>query len=263
MLGMRHTKRAIKALARLVVRDELDHMSKAASDWARLVGESDGRCDGRMRELRKILDDYDSRVTAVRVALTRAGIPEVVGESPNARALSEQERIWRLAGEVKEAVTAAGLAQGLRPQLLVFARRMELKLRKHDDWTWEDCTPEFLFAKMQTEMAELYGEIRPLIAEGRTVKSLDEADRIANECADAANFAMMIADVCDGLRLPAKRKPFPKPPGCGDPTHPDGCGFVEAGVGYQCKEGAACGLHLQSGDDGFEELQAWMDEQER
>jgi hypothetical protein len=34
------------------------------------------------------------------------------------------------------------------------------------------------------------------------------------------------------------------------------CGFVEAGVGYQCKEGDACQKYVHPGDPGFAELRA-------
>ena len=66
---------------------------------------------------------------------------------------------------------------------------MELKLRKNDHkGGWSDMTPSQLLDLLETEVQELRGAIN----EG------DPLD-IAQECADVCNFAMMIADVSEGI----------------------------------------------------------------
>lgn len=41
---------------------------------------------------------------------------------------------------------------------------------------------------------------------------------------------------------------------CGEPKD---CGMKPAGVGFQCREGSACGRYLQVGDEFYAEVKAW------
>lgn len=50
---------------------------------------------------------------------------------------------------------------------------------------WEDMRSEWLYMRLQGEIGELYAELM--------AKKVDP-DKVARECADVANFAMMIAD---------------------------------------------------------------------
>ena len=72
-----------------------------------------------------------------------------------------------------------------RPEVRRFARVMERKLRKNDHKRhWSKCDEEYLLRSLRNEMEELFDA-----CEG------GESDRaVESECADVANFAMMIAD---------------------------------------------------------------------
>lgn len=81
-------------------------------------------------------------------------------------------------------------AGGPRPVVLTFAQVMETKLRKSDSkGGWKDCNAVYLVKRLKQELQEL--------EEALAVGSSQE---IAREAADVANFAMMIADNCGGLR---------------------------------------------------------------
>lgn len=73
------------------------------------------------------------------------------------------------------------------PHVLSFAKRMEAKLSKNrhkgDREGWLKCDVQFLISALKDEV----GEMEAAAWEG-------DADETANECADIANFAMMIAD---------------------------------------------------------------------
>lgn len=79
-----------------------------------------------------------------------------------------------------------------RRALAWFARRMErkLKLNDHKDH-WTTCEAEWLFDRMQDEREELLAAMPNEPWE----LSEDEKDKIIDEAADVANFAMMIADI--------------------------------------------------------------------
>lgn len=73
----------------------------------------------------------------------------------------------------------------VRPEVIKFAKLMEKVLRRHDyKGGWENCTGNFLLAKIQEECNELT----------RAMKSNSRKD-IIDECADLANICMMIADI--------------------------------------------------------------------
>lgn len=65
-----------------------------------------------------------------------------------------------------------------------FAERMEAKLAKNDHkGGWQNCELQYLSMRLTQERKELT----------EAIKSKDK-QRIIDECADIANFAMMIAD---------------------------------------------------------------------
>ena len=75
----------------------------------------------------------------------------------------------------------------LRKEVKDFAESMEYKLQTHDDRPgWKYCPPDWLIKRLKEELAEVE-------------KVLDERGdgwltRLTMECADVANFAMMIQD---------------------------------------------------------------------
>lgn len=86
-------------------------------------------------------------------------------------------------------------------ELLAFARVMDNKLQENaHKGHWRDrpdhCTPEQLFARLVDEVDELRAELMA-IKRGKT-----DGRKIGRECADVANFAMMIADVCEPIMEP-------------------------------------------------------------
>ena len=96
---------------------------------------------------------------------------------------------------------AKGGEEMIRKEVQWFAKKMEEKLARNDyksGWkgydkdgkqNWkEGCSVEWLFFKLSEEIGELSKELRALLAGSKT----DEF--IILECADVANFAMMIAD---------------------------------------------------------------------
>ena len=102
-------------------------------------------------------------------------------------------------------------ATGLRLEVLRFAKLMEGKLRKHDEdrgqQGWVNDEPESLADRIGTytlggdasELCELFNAIErwrvgPAHLNEKQVKA------VAEEAADVANFAMMVADVVGGLK---------------------------------------------------------------
>ena len=84
----------------------------------------------------------------------------------------------------------------LRPEVAAFAMLMEAELRKHDDRPgWKNERLTWLSDRLDDEFGELSGAIEDQLG----------VEKISQEAADVANFAMMIADVSGGL------KPAPSP----------------------------------------------------
>lgn len=76
-------------------------------------------------------------------------------------------------------------------QVRRFALLMLEKLKQNTHkGGWELDAPQELFAQMHEEIAELAAELD---------RSKIDPKEVARECADVANFAMMIADVVGGL----------------------------------------------------------------
>lgn len=84
----------------------------------------------------------------------------------------------------------------IREPVAWFAEQMERKLAMHDEdrgadgWSVYCCEMEYLMARLEEESKEL---IESLYAYGSPL-SIDQAEGVIEECADVANFAMMIAD---------------------------------------------------------------------
>ncbi|PEP86132.1 hypothetical protein [Bacillus pseudomycoides] len=77
----------------------------------------------------------------------------------------------------------------MRAEVKWFAEQMESKLQENDHkGGWKQCGKYWLFERMQEEMTELLQELSLFSNDA------ENEDRVIKECADIANFAMMIAD---------------------------------------------------------------------
>lgn len=86
----------------------------------------------------------------------------------------------------------------MRPEVLAFARRMEIVLRRHDaekGRSWKKMRPVDLLSRLRAEFMELTAAV-----------DSGDAGRILGEAIDTANFAMMLADVVGGL--PVQKPPY-------------------------------------------------------
>ena len=74
----------------------------------------------------------------------------------------------------------------IRKEVIGFAEQMELKLRRDDGKKggWDDLSIQFLFSRIQDEVKELEEEIN---------NNIFDNDAVVKECADVANFCMMLA----------------------------------------------------------------------
>ena len=75
----------------------------------------------------------------------------------------------------------------VRKEVKEFAEQMEQKLQANDHkGGWRNCTVEELYARLLDEVSELQSELN---------FPEQDSDAIIAECADIANFAMMVADI--------------------------------------------------------------------
>jgi hypothetical protein len=124
----------------------------------------------------------------------------------NARLLADDikrmEHIWEfyLADDEKDHLVEYGYwAAGnieheikMRDEVHQFAQLMEVKMRKHDPATrWKKSKQEDLLFALKKELGKLEALVK---------HEPGDTDAVASQSADVANFAMMIADVCGGLR---------------------------------------------------------------
>lgn len=93
-----------------------------------------------------------------------------------------------------------------RNEVLWFAEEMEKKLRANDHkGHWSNCTPVYLYNRADNELKEVWtallgdGSLNPCTPE--------EAARIIAECADVANFMMMLADNASRFLNPPPEAP--------------------------------------------------------
>lgn len=93
-----------------------------------------------------------------------------------------------------------------RAEVLRFASHMETKLRANADkchWREDNLSLFWFFAKASEEMKELMAELTVCKDRDFRFNMEDELamrERIISECADVANFVMMIADTVDSER---------------------------------------------------------------
>ena len=90
-----------------------------------------------------------------------------------------------------------------RPKVIALAQAMERKLSQHDgdrgENGWLEETPSWLLERLEEELKELATVV------GMYEESTEVSDRerrrkmVLKEAADVANFAMMVADVCQAL----------------------------------------------------------------
>ncbi len=80
--------------------------------------------------------------------------------------------------------------EGIRPEIERFALVMEEKFRKHDGqgWFMDDADMDFLWDRLEEELEELEAAI---LADVTDIAVAEQ--RVRRECADVANFALLIA----------------------------------------------------------------------
>jgi len=104
------------------------------------------------------------------------------------------EQSFHLVESSGDKASGAAVEYKLRPEVAAFAMLMEAELRKHDDRPgWKHCNLDWLLGRLREETGELSDAV------------FIRGQHTAEEAADVANFAMMIADVSGGL------KPAPSP----------------------------------------------------
>ena len=87
----------------------------------------------------------------------------------------------------------------LRPEVQAFAEAMELKLRENDHkGGWKNCKFHYLDGKLHIELLEMERAYWCLLGDAKNKEKLAE---LCMECADIANYVMMIADVCESLDI--------------------------------------------------------------
>jgi len=127
--------------------------------------------------------------------------------------------------------------EGPRPvnQLVVgkFAAAMIEKLEENNyKGGWSTTTVNYLVGRARQELGEVVRAIDRL----RPEPSIVALKAVVWECADVANFMMMLADVCGGLELFQSAIPDPRQPGDGSrqavPVEPAAPARAEGGEAY-------------------------------
>ena len=107
----------------------------------------------------------------------------------------------------------------LRPEVRKFAEQMELKLRTHD----KDRGPQ---GWLKSDVYWLASRI--LIEQRELVKALlrwpQDIEAVASECADVANFAMMVSDVVFRYGVQGR------PPGAPIPASPEEEAAIQSAI---------------------------------
>jgi len=130
--------------------------------------------------------------------------PEVAAGGVSAEIQERVSGVYSLVSAMKDKITALQeIVQGMPPQYLrqevwAFAILMEKTLRKHDEEKghegWKDAKRGHLLSLLMKEVGELTSALDASASVGGATV------RVAEECADISNLAMMIADVSGGLR---------------------------------------------------------------
>ena len=98
--------------------------------------------------------------------------------------------------DMKELMTEQQPKEYIRPVVKWFAGEMETKLRNHDDrHGWNDAGMVWLFHRVRDETSELNLVLQEYITHSSfSPKWSGISKDVISECADVANFCMMIAD---------------------------------------------------------------------
>lgn len=92
----------------------------------------------------------------------------------------------------------------LRPEVAAFAQLMERTLRENDHkGGWKPCRAGWILQRLIEETDELHHVIAvrdSLRRKNRGEMAETLADEATREAINVANFALMIADVCGGLK---------------------------------------------------------------
>lgn len=114
--------------------------------------------------------------------------------------MTDEAKEWREAFNEARKISMREMQQShvewtsLRPEVQAFARLVETQLRANDHkGGWSGCSPEWLVAKLSEELGEVARYVVRRADRGH-------AAEVAKECADIAAVAMMLADVCGGLK---------------------------------------------------------------
>src|SRR5688572_30686483 len=81
------------------------------------------------------------------------------------------------------------------PVLSWFRGRMEAKLKQHERKQFWRTAPDFDVHVARRRLRDEYIELVKAYADYRFMPNKDHAEELIKECADVANFAMMIADL--------------------------------------------------------------------
>jgi NTP pyrophosphatase (non-canonical NTP hydrolase) len=105
--------------------------------------------------------------------------------------------------EAAQVAAQEAMRKSVRPEVTAFAMLMERELRANDHKTsWRKMSIHDLEKRLREEVDELSDASR-WRSGGPTEGSY--ARHLGSECADVANFAMMIADVAGALPIPAAK----------------------------------------------------------
>jgi hypothetical protein len=137
-----------------------------------------------------------------------------------------------LAALVSEEEGSEGRA--IRPEVLAFARVMSAKIDGHNhdrgEHGWRTARTEQLVEWLRRYYNGLLNALaKPAPGDPREV--------VLSKAANVANLAMMIADVCGGLRAPAPPPSTGDAPGPSEECHVEGCGWRwPRGSGLGCPQ---------------------------
>jgi hypothetical protein len=148
--------------------------------------------DARIDRLTAALDGASRSLTAIAIADTEDGNEYLKDVRETRRFAGSRAEVAR---EDLSTPTDSGTpttaklvpVEGIRPEVLWFASKMEERLRANDHkGGWHECDWDFLQGRMADEADELVALLRS--------SGITQTERIWHEAADVANFAMMIAD---------------------------------------------------------------------
>lgn len=91
----------------------------------------------------------------------------------------------------------------MREEVRAFAELMEQRLKENDHKPgWKNDTPISLARRIREEYLELLDALAPDDDDSGVGDPTNFSGDVLGECADVANFAMMVADVTGALRIP-------------------------------------------------------------